>query len=287
MKLMFSTIAVLILSTMVADAQKNVGINNSNPAASAALMVDTATSGPQGLLIPRMTQARRNAIASPENGLMVYQTDNTPGFYYYTGSAWTTISGATGVPVGGTAGQVLAKVNSTDYNTQWITPASGGTSSGTLLIANKVGGTAETLPIGNSTTPTTIKFNNIVSSTGSDITYDNSTGVYTVQTTGVYFIQVKLLCNDASVPSQTVPPYLTLIKNNATYATTGSDLYYGDYPPIHNILPTGIRGQGSLLKIVQFTAGDTFKIVAVSGNSTTAAQPTSLVAGSNITIYKM
>jgi hypothetical protein len=29
-----------------------------------------------------------------------------------------------GVPVGGTAGQVLAKIDSTNYNTQWVTPPS-------------------------------------------------------------------------------------------------------------------------------------------------------------------
>ena len=32
-----------------------------------------------------------------------------------------------GVPAGGSAGQVLEKVDGTDYNTQWITPSSGGT----------------------------------------------------------------------------------------------------------------------------------------------------------------
>ena len=31
-----------------------------------------------------------------------------------------------GVPNGGTAGQVLAKVDGTDYNTEWVTPSSGG-----------------------------------------------------------------------------------------------------------------------------------------------------------------
>lgn len=31
-----------------------------------------------------------------------------------------------GVPTGGTAGQVLAKVDGTDYNTQWVTPSGGG-----------------------------------------------------------------------------------------------------------------------------------------------------------------
>ena len=34
-----------------------------------------------------------------------------------------------GVPVGGTAGQVLAKVSATNYDTQWLTPASGGSAS--------------------------------------------------------------------------------------------------------------------------------------------------------------
>jgi hypothetical protein len=29
-----------------------------------------------------------------------------------------------GVPVGGTAGQVLAKIDNTNYNTQWVTPPS-------------------------------------------------------------------------------------------------------------------------------------------------------------------
>lgn len=31
-----------------------------------------------------------------------------------------------GIPTGGTTGQVLSKVNGTDYNTQWTTPSGGG-----------------------------------------------------------------------------------------------------------------------------------------------------------------
>lgn len=185
----------------------------------------------------------------------------------------------------GTAGQVLQ----TDGigATQWVTPSGG--SGGTLeLIANKVGGSSETLPLATSTTPTTIVFNNIVNapSLGS---YNNATGVFTVGASGggMYLVQVKLLCNDASPASSTVPPYVTLIKNNATYGSTGADVYYGDYPPLHNVLPTGVRGQGSLNKVVQLAPGDTFRIVAVSANSSTAAQPTSTVAGSNITIIKL
>jgi Collagen triple helix repeat (20 copies) len=43
-----------------------------------------------------------------------------------TGTAGPTGPAGQGVPTGGTTGQVLAKINATDYNTQWVTPASGG-----------------------------------------------------------------------------------------------------------------------------------------------------------------
>jgi hypothetical protein len=35
-----------------------------------------------------MTESQRNAINSPAEGLMVYQTDNDKGLYHYDGSAW-------------------------------------------------------------------------------------------------------------------------------------------------------------------------------------------------------
>lgn len=48
-----------------------------------------------------------------------------------SGQSFNVMDGAAGaagqgVPTGGTAGQVLAKVDGTDYNTQWVTPSSGG-----------------------------------------------------------------------------------------------------------------------------------------------------------------
>lgn len=42
----------------------------------------------QGLLLPRMTKTQRDAISSPVAGLMVYQTDNTPGLRVYNGTNW-------------------------------------------------------------------------------------------------------------------------------------------------------------------------------------------------------
>jgi hypothetical protein len=80
----------LLLLYKVAVAQ-SVAINNdaSAPATSAMLDIKSTT---KGLLIPRMTLAQRNAIASPASGLVVYQTDNTPGFYFYNSGAWRNVA---------------------------------------------------------------------------------------------------------------------------------------------------------------------------------------------------
>ena len=64
----------------------NVMIGTSSVVSSSAFTVQSST---KGVLIPRMTQSQKNAIESPSNGLLVYQTDGTSGFYYYDGSSWT------------------------------------------------------------------------------------------------------------------------------------------------------------------------------------------------------
>lgn len=63
-----------------------VGIGTTTPDATAVLDVSSTT---QGMLTPRMTTTQRNAIASPANGLMVYDT-TLKSFYYYdlTATSW-------------------------------------------------------------------------------------------------------------------------------------------------------------------------------------------------------
>ena len=51
-----------------------------------------------GVLIPRI--AKSNRPHSPATGLLVYQIDQTPGFYYYDGTGWQRI--APSAPSGGT-----------------------------------------------------------------------------------------------------------------------------------------------------------------------------------------
>jgi hypothetical protein len=67
----------------------SAGVGTTIPNTSALLEMVSTT---KGLLISRMTKTQRDAIASPSAGLMIYQTNNTPGFYYFDGSAWLPIS---------------------------------------------------------------------------------------------------------------------------------------------------------------------------------------------------
>jgi hypothetical protein len=68
-----------------------VAIGSTSPNASAALQISSTT---QGVLLPSLTLSQRDAIASPATGLLVFQTDNTPGFYYYNGTAWVPLAGS-------------------------------------------------------------------------------------------------------------------------------------------------------------------------------------------------
>ena len=74
---------------------QNVGINTDGSAPHSSAMLDVkSTSG--GILIPRMTEAQRDAINSPATGLLVYQTTSPAGFYYFDGSSWELIGGSAG-----------------------------------------------------------------------------------------------------------------------------------------------------------------------------------------------
>ena len=64
-----------------------IGIGTKTPAPSAALEV-SSTSNNKGILIPRVTASQKDAIVSPAEGLLIYQTTAPIGFYYFTGSAW-------------------------------------------------------------------------------------------------------------------------------------------------------------------------------------------------------
>lgn len=88
-------VCVLIICNKIGYSQ--IGIGTNNPDASAKLEINSTT---KGFLAPRMTESQRNTIVSPATGLLIFQTDNIPGFYYNIGDAitpnWVTLKGADG-----------------------------------------------------------------------------------------------------------------------------------------------------------------------------------------------
>ena len=68
---------------------ENVMIGTQTVEESAALAVESTQ---QGILLPRMTLTERDAIESPATSLLIFQTDETPGFYYFNGTEWVNLA---------------------------------------------------------------------------------------------------------------------------------------------------------------------------------------------------
>lgn len=86
------SLVALLLSLFQNATAQSVAINNDGSTAHSSAILDIKSTN-KGLLIPRMTQAQRNAIASPATGLLIFQTDGTSGHYFYNGSSWVPLAG--------------------------------------------------------------------------------------------------------------------------------------------------------------------------------------------------
>ncbi len=82
-KLVIIISSMLLINVQIYAQNVGISVDGSTPDNSAMLDIKS-TSG--GLLIPRMTKSQRDAISSPATSLIIYQTDNTPGFYYNAGT---------------------------------------------------------------------------------------------------------------------------------------------------------------------------------------------------------
>src|SRR4249920_961203 len=116
MRKIFATL-LYVLGISYLHAQTNTfpstgaaGIGTTKPDSSSLLEIKSTS---KGILIPRMTQVKRDAIVRPAAGLLIYQTNGTPGFYYYNGAAWAAV---------------------TPKNTGWSLTGNGGTKSSINFI---------------------------------------------------------------------------------------------------------------------------------------------------------
>ncbi len=94
--LQYLTLAALLLGPAIHNSAKgqNVSINLEGLPGHNSSILDVASNN-RGVLLPRMTEAQRNAIPSPAEGLLLYQSNGSPGFYVFSGGAWRAVSSAT------------------------------------------------------------------------------------------------------------------------------------------------------------------------------------------------
>jgi len=105
---------VFVLFPAIIYAQNTAITDDDSYTAHSSAMLDVK-SVTKGLLVPRLTQAQRNAITSPADGLLIYQTDNNTGYYYCESSSWVKV----GTSDGDDFGDHIADQN-IELNGHWL-----------------------------------------------------------------------------------------------------------------------------------------------------------------------
>lgn len=127
MKKIFTLVSLIAMPYFInhLKAQNNVGIGIPNPDASSILHLESTT---KGFIPTRMTSTQRTSIATPANGLVVYDITLECLFYFTTTNGWTSLCQSTG-PTGSTGAQGLAGVTGTTgaQGIQGVTGVAGAT----------------------------------------------------------------------------------------------------------------------------------------------------------------
>ena len=84
MRFLYLVLLLFFLPTIQSKIHSQVGMGTTNPDPSAVLDMVSTT---QGVLTPRMTTAQRLLVATPADGLLIYDTDEG-AFYYYENTTW-------------------------------------------------------------------------------------------------------------------------------------------------------------------------------------------------------
>ena len=135
---MLKKVLPLFLFTLSLISNAQVGIGTATPNASAQLDISSTS---KGLLLPRLTTAQINAIANPEPGLLVFNTDTKKFVGYAMGTATASIDN---INAAGSGTYYYGFSNSTMFGNTTVTDviqtfpiaSSIGLSSITLLIPN-------------------------------------------------------------------------------------------------------------------------------------------------------
>ena len=180
-------IAFLIAVSFCKVNAQGMAVNATGAAAAPSAILDV-NSTTQGVLVPRMTSIQRIAIASPANGLLVYQTDATAGFYFYNGTAWASLNSTTTNTVTGNSLGNATNIG-TAYSLSYSVLPTDGMITANCTLCNY------TLPAANSVPPahviyiynvnTVSPWLNYFNRSGSDNIYQMNTGTNPTATTSI------------------------------------------------------------------------------------------------------
>lgn len=279
--------AALLLS--LSSYSQSVGVNSDGSTPDNSAMLDVKSTS-KGMLVPRMSLSERNLISLPATGLLIYQTDNTPGFYYNSGTsaspAWTLIgeladNSVTTSKIANnavTVGKISTTSGTASSSTYlrgdgtWSTPAQGSVNLG--VIATNTA--AQNISVGGSTvTPTTITFNNYPSISGVTTTGTFNGTTYTASVAGLYLINAGIVTTTGTT-NVSVRPGIRIGSTIVAWGTTVTSI---NYP--NTSVCTGMVSMACWLD-----AGATVSIAAANVNTTTQA-PVSTDGTTRLSIVKL
>ena len=178
-----------------------------------------------------------------------------------------------GVPTGGTANQVLAKVDGTDFNTQWVTPSAGASAYPNIELNIRNNATQSITALGNGTTANLITFSGSNSAnaglTGGN-TWNGNT--FTIGSTGAGWYQINAQIIGTGTDGVTsssigIPFYMDL--NNAIGGTmTSAILYRSNYSSF--TVATHLRNNNTINTLLYLVAGNTLNFYGFSASTTLA-----------------
>jgi hypothetical protein len=89
-------ILIVLVCISINSFSQGVGINASGLPADNSAMLDVSSTD-RGVLVSRMTEAQRNAIVNPVEGLLIFNT-TTKCFNFYKNAAWVEMCGGCILP---------------------------------------------------------------------------------------------------------------------------------------------------------------------------------------------
>ena len=190
------------------------------------------------------------------------------------GPAGTPGANGQGVPTGGTANQVLAKVDGVDFNTQWVTPSGGGSAypNVELSVTNT---TIQNIPdLTGGTSTTVLNFsgsNNPNASLTGGNTWNGS--VFTVGSTGAGWYQINSQVRGVSATGtlSSVGVLYYMDRNNSVGAGKTGAMYLSSIFGSGNTFENVLRQASHLDTFIYLNAGDTIRFRAFSPSNSTAA----------------